>query len=79
MPFSIYSSAVKYNKSFIETQRLVSDNQSKFKKTKNKKKPKSIKKFIYEKIPCVFSILKINDCSLYYMSLLIVNQLLVNV
>lgn len=71
MPFSIYSSALKYNKSFVETQRLVSDNQSKFKKKITNKK--SIKKFIYEKIPCVFSILKINDCSLYYMNLLIIN------
>lgn len=71
MPFSIYSSALKYNKSFVATQRLVSDNQSKFKKKIANKK--SIKKFIYEKIPCVFSILKINDCSLYYMNLLIIN------
>lgn len=74
VPFSIYSSAIKYNKSFIETQRLVSDKQSKFKKISNKQKHQKLFMFF-----CVFFNLKIKDWSLYYMSLLIINQLLVNV
>lgn len=42
VPFSIYSSAIKYNKSFIETQRLVSDKQSKFKKNQQQTKASKI-------------------------------------
>lgn len=75
IPFSIYSSAIKYNKSFVESLRLGSDNQSKFKKNQQQAE---VSKNIY-KLPCVFSNLKINDWSLYYISLLIINQLLVNV
>lgn len=78
MLFSIYSSAIKYNRSFIEIQGLVSDNQSKFKKkTQISNKQKHQKN--YDKILCIFSDLKINDYRLNYMSLLIINQLLVNV
>lgn len=72
VPFSIYSSAIKYNKSFIETLRLLCDNQSKFKKNESATNKSIQMRFL------VFSNMEINYYSLYNMSLSIGNQLLVN-